>query len=210
MKLYLVRHGETLLNRDHLVQGQGDQSLTELGVRQAKAAAQALTQEGLCALYTSPLRRALETSTLIAAEVGLRAQVAPGLEELDTGEMDGLTPQEMRSRYPEFMAQWSKDAGIAHLPGGESLTQVQERAWEAIEAIAKQHPEGVVAAVSHNFTICTLVCKALDLPIAGFRRFRVDLGSISALEVTPERPRLVLLNSTFHLASVRASQEARE
>lgn len=210
MKLYLVRHGETLRNRNRLAQGQGDQSLTELGMRQARAAAQALAQVGLCALYTSPLPRAVQTSKLIGAEVGLRAQLAPGLEELDIGELDGLSPQEMRSRYPEFMAQWSRDAGVAHLPGGESLSRVQERAWEAVEAMARRHLDGVVAAVSHNFTICTLVCKALDLPIAAFRRFQVDLGSISALEVTPERPRLVLLNSTFHLADVGVSQAAPE
>ncbi|MBI4311048.1 MAG: histidine phosphatase family protein [Chloroflexi bacterium] len=211
MKLYLVRHGETQRNRERLVQGQGDQGLTELGMAQALAVARALAGEGVTALYHSPVKRALESAAAIGLELGLDLQAAPGLEEMDTGELDGLSSQEMRSRYPEFMALWAKDAGSARLPGGETLAVVQERAWKAVQAIAGKHPDGVVAVVSHNFTICTLVCKALDMPIAGFRQFRVDLGSISALEVTAERPRLALLNSTFHLAEVgaQAAQEGR-
>ncbi len=208
MKLYLVRHGETQRNREHLVQGQGVHGLTELGARQALAAAHALEKEGITALYASPLVRALETARLIGSNLGLHVQLAPGLEEMDTGELDGLTPAEMRSRYPEFMARWSRDAGSAHLPGGESLSIVLERAWRAVETIAKQHREGNVAAVSHNFTICTLVCKALDVPLSSFRRFRVDLGSISAIEFTGEQPRLVLLNSVSHVEGFEPQRSA--
>ncbi|MBI4338604.1 MAG: histidine phosphatase family protein [Chloroflexi bacterium] len=205
MKLYLVRHGETQYNRDHLVQGRSPTGLTELGVRQAMAAAEALAQEGIAALYSSPLNRAVETSTIIGGRLGLSVHLEEGLSEMDTGELDGLTSQEMRAQYPEFMAQWRQDAGAAHLPGGESLAEVQERAWKAVEDIVRRHPEENVVAVSHNFTLCALVCKALGLPLAGFHRLRVDLGSLSALDFSPQRDRLVLLNSTFHLAEVGAT-----
>lgn len=208
MKLYLVRHGETQRNREHLVQGQSSHNLTELGVRQALAAAKALGNEGITAIFASPLVRAVETARLIGGELGLHMELAPGLEEMDTGELDGLTPAEMRSRYPEFMSRWSRDAGSAQLPGGESLSIVQERAWRALEAIAKQHGDGTVVAVSHNFTICTLVCKTLDIPLSSFRRFRVDLGSISAIELTDEQARLVLLNSASHLARLEPQHGA--
>ncbi|MBI4200931.1 MAG: histidine phosphatase family protein [Chloroflexi bacterium] len=205
MRLYLVRHGETQRNRDRLVQGgSNSDGLTELGMLQAAAAARALAGLGITALFTSTVPRAVETCRLVGEALGIPPELAPGLEELDTGVLDGLTSQEMRTQYPDFMAQWDRDAGAARLPGGETMLEVQARAWSAIEDIVRRHPEGTAAVVSHNFTICTLVCKALDLPIAGFRRFRVDLGSISALELAPQRPRLLLLNSTFHLASLES------
>ena len=199
MKLYLVRHGETEHNRQRLVQGQSEQGLTKLGLKQATAAARTLDLNNIVALYSSPLKRAVETASVIQTHGNPSHCTVSNLSELDVGELDGLSSQEMRSQYPKFMAAWDRNSGEAQLPGGESLAQVQSRAWEWVIDVAGQHTDGQVVAVSHNFTISTLICQVLKLPISSFRQFRVDLGSISAIEVTKSQHRLLLLNSTFHL-----------
>ena len=195
-----MRHGETQRNREGRVLGRGNQKLTDLGKKQATAAAQALTREDITVLYSSPLKRAAETAETIGAKLGLPVQVAEELAEIDAGELDGLTSEEMRSRYPDFMALWDRDPGSAMMPGGESLAQVQERVWGVVQSLLREYPEGNIAAVSHNFPIQTLVCKVLGLPLAAFRHLRVDLGSLSTVELRQGRGRLVLLNDLCHLA----------
>jgi len=182
------------------VQGRGDQDLTEVGRHQAAAVARALPLQGISALYSSPLKRAAETAQIIGDRLGLQVEVAEELAEADTGELDGLTSGEMRAHYPEFMALWDRDPGSAVMPGGESLAQVQERVWRLVQSLPVQHPEADVVAVSHNFAIGTLVCKVLGLHLASFRHLRVDLGSVSAVEIREGRNRLVLLNDRCHLA----------
>ena len=199
MKLCLVRHGETDHNRRRLVQGQSQQCLTKLSLKQATAAARILNLDEIVALYSSPLKRAVETASAIQTNSTLAHSTVHNLSELNVGELDGLSSQEMRDQYPKFMAAWDRNSGEAQLPGGESLAQVQSRAWEWVIDVAEQHTDGQVVAVSHNFTISTLICQVLKLPISSFRQFRVDLGSISAIEVTKSQHRLLLLNSTFHL-----------
>ena len=199
MRLLLVRHGETERNREGRVLGHGAQSLTDEGRRPAVALARALSRESITTIYSSPLKRAVETAEVIGDKLGLPVQVAADLAEVDAGALDGLNSGEMRTGYPDFMALWDRDPGSAVMPGGESLAQVQQRAWRSVQSFLGEHPEANVVAVSHNFTIGTLVCKALGLPLASFRHVRVDLGSISVGELREGRSRLVLLTDRCHL-----------
>ncbi|MEE8442225.1 MAG: histidine phosphatase family protein [Dehalococcoidia bacterium] len=199
MRLLLVRHGETDRNREGRVLGQGNQTLTEKGRKQAAAVAGALTEEGITTIYSSPLKRAVETAEMISDKLGLPVQVVDDLAEVDAGALDGMTSKDMRARYPDFMALWDRDPGSAVMPGGESLAHAQQRAWRSAQSFLDEHPDGTVVAVSHNFTIGTLVCKALELPLASFRHVRIDLGSVSIVELREGRNRVVLLNDRCHL-----------
>ncbi|MBI4336213.1 MAG: histidine phosphatase family protein [Chloroflexi bacterium] len=203
MRLILVRHGETELNRQGRVQGQSREGLNPRGWLQAQAAARALEGVALDAVFTSPLPRALETARTIAQPHGLEVVVLDGLMEADVGEMDGLTGAEMRQRFPEFMANWGRDAGATPMPGGESLARVQSRAWEAVEGIRQAHQGDTVAAVSHNFTIHTLLSRALGMPLPSFRSFRMDLGAFAVLRLPREGPALLeAFNERCHLRSL--------
>ncbi|MFQ5861090.1 MAG: histidine phosphatase family protein, partial [Dehalococcoidia bacterium] len=133
MKLLLVRHGETDWNRQGKFQGHSDAGLTTLGTRQAQAVAQALGHYHPSALYSSPLLRAMQTAELIGRALGLEVTVLEGLKEADLGELEGLDSQTMRARYGQFYARWRQDPATATMPGGESLAQVQERAWGAVQ-----------------------------------------------------------------------------
>ncbi len=206
MRLILVRHGQTRHNADGVVQGRADIPLSDVGQRQAAALAAALADVPLGAVVSSPLRRAWDTATAIAAAHGLTVQAEPDLIEMDVGVMEGLSGAEMRSRYPEVLKRWLAPGGTAvPLPGGESLAAVQERAWRAVCRLRQRFPQDTVLAVTHNFVIAGLVCRAIGLSLDGFRGFRIEVASCTTLEVGPERCLLLHLNDTCHLRDLERS-----
>ena len=206
MKLILVRHGETDANKRGLIQGVSAAPLNELGLAQAEAAARAVEFEAPVALYASPLLRAAQTAAAIARRAGVEPVTESGLIEMDVGEFDGLTGRELRERFPDVMRRWDENAFDTALPGGESLSNVRDRAWRTIQNLAQRHESDTVVAVTHNFTIQMIVCATLDMPPNGFRRLKVDLGSITRMDVDPGRTALVSLNETMHLRHVRVGR----
>ena len=200
MNLILVRHGETEANRRGLIQGVSAAPLNARGLAQAEAAARAVEPEAPFALYASPLLRAAQTADAIARRAGVQPATDEGLIEMDVGEFEGLTGRELRESFPDVMRRWDEDAFHTTLPGGESLSDVQTRAWGALQALAERHEtDETVVAATHNFTIQMIVCAALDMPPNGFRRLKIDLGSISRLNADARGISLVSLNETLHL-----------
>ncbi len=194
-----MRHGETHLNRDGRIQGVNDTSLDELGRSQARAVAKALSRDLPFHLFASPIARARETAQIISQALGVPSNTIAEFREADAGELEGLTGAEMRERYPEFAERWAEDSGTAQMPGGESLAEVQDRAWRAVSRISQVHGEGTVVVVSHNFVIQTIVCKVLEAPLRNSRRIRQDLGSIARLDLSGSQWTVASLNETAHL-----------
>jgi len=200
VRLILVRHGETDSNKVGLALGQADVELNDHGRWQAQQLALSLQHDPIAAIYSSPLKRALATAEAIALPHALPVQVEEGLIEMDIGEMEGFTFQQLRQRYPHFLQIWvGGQAAYQRLPGGERLLDVQERAWPAIERIRERHNHQTVVAVTHNFVILVLLCRALGLELADFRRLRHDVAAKSVLEIVGDRVTVVGLNDTCHL-----------
>lgn len=200
MRLFLVRHGETESNRLGLALGQDDVPLNERGLWQVTRAGLALASEPLVAVYSSPLRRTLDTAKAIADPHGLAVEVEERFIEMDIGELDGLTFAEVRERYPDLMEEWVRGpSGSRPMPGGERLVDVQDRAWSAAQELAARHGEEAVAAVTHNFVILTLLVRALGMALDDFRRLRHAVGAVSVLDIAPQGVTVVRLNDTCHL-----------
>jgi len=203
MRLILVRHGETDWNKQHRIQGLGDLGLNKSGEKQAEALACALGHENLSAIYASPLKRAQETAQAIARFHELEVVTFDGLKELDTGDLDGLTLEEMKSRYGGFIGEWLADATEVRLPGGGSLTELQDQVWSVIEEIIDKHLEedesGAVVVVSHFFASLCIICRALGINLSDYRRLKVDVAAISTLEFNGKKTVLTCLNDTCHL-----------
>lgn len=200
MRLFLVRHGETESNRLGLALGRDDVPLNDRGLWQAERVGRALTRESITAVYSSPLRRALDTARAVAAPHGLEVRIEERLVEMDIGEADGLTFAEVRSRYPGLLEAWVSEKGPTQaMPGGERLLDVQERAWSALNDLAARHGEETAVAVTHNFVILSLLVRVLGIELAQFRRLRHSVGAVSVLDVGPKRIMLVRLNDTCHL-----------
>ena len=85
------------------------------------------------------------------------------------------------------------------MPGGESLETVQERGWSVVQRIRERYPDDTVVAVSHNFVIAGIVCRATGVPLSSFRRLRHGIASRTVIDVRPERCVVVHLNDTCHI-----------
>lgn len=200
MRLILARHGETAHNATGFVQGRADNPLNDLGRRQAAALAGALSGEALAAVIASPLSRAHETAGAIAARHQLDLIIESGLMEMDVGEMEGLNGAEMRERFPEFMRAWAGPEGPHRpMPGGESLAQVQERGWAVVERLCAAYADQTVVAVTHNFVLAGIVCRAIGVPLDAFRRFRHGVACRTVIDIAPDRTIIRRLNDACHL-----------
>ncbi len=195
MRLILVRHGETDHNRGNITLGRADVPLNVRGIAQARALAASFVRAP-AAIYSSPLARAKDTASTIGRATGIGITIDATLIEMNVGEMEHLSRTELRARYPDFLAAWISDAAPdARMPGGETLREVQARAWPAVERMRLAHPDGDVVAVSHNFVILTIICRAIGLPLAQFRQLRHEVGARSTIDLNAGGAILVELNA---------------
>jgi len=202
VRLLLIRHAETGHNRDSRVQGQADIPLSDLGRRQVTALGQHLSEQAISAVVSSPLIRARVTAEAVATRHGLDVQLEPDLMEMNVGDMEGLSTTEMRERFPDFLAEWVTERGPSlEMPGGESLEQVQQRAWRIVERLRAAYRDETIALVSHNFVLSCLITRALEMPLSDFRRFRLSVCGVTTLRFREDRTVLVQLNDTCHLTN---------
>jgi len=199
MRLILVRHGETLWNETKKFQGISDIELSSKGRRQAQSLAKSLRGETLAAIYTSPLIRARQTAEEIARYHDCPVSIDEGLKELNQGELEGLTVEELKQNYPQFLKRWIQEPESTRLPGGESLGSLQRRAWTAIERIIRQFPDGTVVVVAHSFVNQVILCRVLEAPLHCFRRFRQDAAGKNVMEFSERGAILRCFNDTCHL-----------
>ena len=201
MRLYLVRHGETEWNKLGKFQGSADVDLNERGISQAKESGLASKSWGHSAIYTSPLVRTYRVAEEIRKATGAPVTVRDGLMELRLGDLEGVTGPEMRAGWPEVYDAWRDNPEQVRMPGGESLAQLQQRAWQVILDIERDHQgEEAVVVVSHNFAIRSVVCALLGVPLANFHRMSLSLAALCTFESDERGRRLVTYNGTGHLS----------
>ncbi|MGE2730329.1 bifunctional RNase H/acid phosphatase [Mycolicibacterium vaccae] len=199
-RLLLLRHGQTELSVDRRYSGRGNPALTELGVRQADAAARYLAAAGgIEAVVASPLQRAYDTAAAVAKAIDLDVEVDEDLIETDFGAWEGLTFDEAARRDPELHRRWLRDTGVAP-PGGESFDDVAERIRGVQQRLLAGHARQTVLVVSHVTPIKTLLRMALDAGPTILYRMHLDLASLSIAEFFPDGLASVrLVNQTAYL-----------
>ena len=201
MKFFLVRHGETEWNKLGRFQGHQDISLNERGLAQAKETAKAAADWGHCAIYSSPLVRTVQVAEEIAKATPMPVTKQPGLEELSLGDLEGVTGQEMRDKWPEVFAVWRSNPEKITMPNGESLVQLRKRSWQAILDIEQKHSgDESVVVISHNFAIRSIVGELLGVPLEHFHRMSLTLASGCTFDSDDRSRRLTGYNSTSHLS----------
>ena len=206
MKLILVRHGETYWNDERRIQGgDSDIELNDTGLEQVRKLAAFLENEPITAILSSPLQRAISTAEVIASHHQLPVEIDQGLRELRVGELEGMSVSNLSTTFSQFLVQWWQDRGTMKLPNGESLVELQQRAWKVIERLLERHktsPEhskdATVVVVSHYFVTLVIILKALDLPLDFFTKFKLDLGGVSILEFRDYGARLLTFNDTSY------------
>ena len=193
MKLLLVRHGQTRFNLERRFLGRTDLELDDEGCKQALLLAQAYAGRGR--VYSSPLRRAWQTAEGLGSP-----KPVPGLMEMDMGELEGLSREEMEDRFPGLLATWFEDPTHFRPPGGETLAETQERGWQALqEILQEQGEEEVRVVVTHQLVLASILCRLSGVPLSKFRKFSHGNTGVTTIEVGPEGLRLCSLNDLAHL-----------
>ena len=206
MQIVLVRHGATDWNLEHRCQGSSDRELSAVGVRQAEEIAALLSGESLTAIYASDLKRARRTAEVIGQPHNLPVRIEESIRELDHGELEGLTFNEIKRNFGEFLTRWRSEPAELQVPGGERLTDVAERAWTGLQQIAERHTEDDnIVVVSHNFPIVGIVCRITGTHLNNYRNFHLDPCGISRLHCNSTgRWRVTHVNSQEYLPPAEA------
>lgn len=176
--------------------------MSEAGRKQADSLGLSLKNTRIDAVYSSPLKRALITAEIIAKYQGLEVKITPAFKEMEVGELEGLSLLELGSNFSQYLVDWRDGNGSSKLPGGESLVDLVNRVWPAIQNIVSHDKHDNVAIVSHYFVTVIIVCKALGLPLSHIQRIRVQPSSKTVLDFGGKHPVLVSLGDTCHLREV--------
>ncbi len=182
VQIVLVRHGATDWNLQGRCQGATDRELHVVGIRQAEEIAALLAHESIHAVYSSGLKRARQTASLISQPHNLPVIVEEDIRELDHGALEGLTFNEIKARYPDFLQRWRTEPAEIQIPGGERLADVADRAWNGLNRIVERHPSAEkLVIVSHNFPILGILCKVTGITLNQYRSFHLDPCGVTRL-----------------------------
>jgi broad specificity phosphatase PhoE len=151
-RLLLARHGETDWNTQGRWQGQEDVPLNSKGKEQALKLAARLKGESLAAVYSSALRRAIETAQEVALHHRINVCRDARLNEINLGSWEGLPYKEIAARYPDLLAAWNSDPQSVRPPGGESIAELEQRVLDATQEIALAFPGETVCLIGHKMT----------------------------------------------------------
>ena len=197
MQLILIRHGETLWNKEGRVQGTSDVELSDTGKKQAELLALSLKDHPLEAIHASPLKRACQTAEIINEFHHKDIQIHRGLMEMDQGDFEGVSFKNLMAREKDFLNKWIANPASVQMPKGESLTQLQERAWRAMERIINEEKTALV--VSHNFTIAAIICRIKNISLHDF--FSACVGNASKTIVSFQKDGIFIeaFNDRSHL-----------
>jgi broad specificity phosphatase PhoE len=203
-RLILVRHGQTDWNVRERYRGRLDVPLNPTGIHQAQLTARRIAESWkVTAVYSSPLRRALATAQAIAAAQSLSVTVVTDLADVNFGSWEGLSPDEVRARWPDLFAAWHSAPHTVRLPGGETLDEVRQRCHAALGRIASVHAEQTVVAVAHTDYNRVLVLTVLGLGSDRLWRLRQDNCAINEIEIDRGHCTLVSMNDTCHLHDMK-------
>lgn len=165
--LLIVRHGESLGNRDERFLGHTDLGLSELGLRQAEALAAALKDRHIDAVYSSDLSRARQTVTPAAVQHGLEVILTDSLREIFAGDWENQLFDDLFVYWPEERLLWKNDIGRACPPNGESVAALYERASAAFDAIAAKEEGRTVLIGTHATPVRAMTARLLGLGVLG-------------------------------------------
>jgi phosphoserine phosphatase len=198
MQLYVVRHGETAWNKEEVFRGRKDVPLNETGKKQAQLTGQYFLNKGIARIFSSPLRRAMETAEGISKATKIPIEVMEGLNDMNFGAWEGLSLREVDKLYPEELKIWQQSPHKFHARDGESIGDVRRRVTKGIQKILPDE-RGPILLVTHRVICKIIFLYALMLKSRHFWKIRSDPASVTLIEKIGDSVSLSFLNDTCHL-----------
>lgn len=204
--LVLVRHGQTAWNVERRFQGQLDVPLSDEGFRQAERVAGWLARlpARFAAIYSSDLRRAADTTQVIARELGIAPLYSEALRELQAGDWQGMVVADVEEKYPGQLRLWREDVLGFTIPGGEGIPALQRRVSDYVSELLRLHQGEAIVVVSHGAAISAYLAAANGWDLQetwDSRRARMSNTGVTMLAFPQNGGllRTLLSNSIAHL-----------
>lgn len=199
-KIYLVRHAEAMGNVEEFFQGQTDCELSEKGKKQLELLAERFRDIPIEAIYSSPLKRTIDTAEAINKYHNLTIIRDEGLIEINGGVWEGKPWADLPKLYPVEHDLWQNKMQDFYVADGERMTEVFERVKNAVDKIAAENDGRTIAVVSHGCALRNFLCYAMGKPISALK----DVGwsdntAVSLVEYENGVPKIIFKNSNDHL-----------
>ena len=201
LRLYLMRHGETVWNTERRYQGMTDIELSEEGHRQAACAAERFKNIKIDKIYCSPLKRAMATAKPIAEEKGLEINAEKDFREICFGEWEGKTIPELTETYGAPYINFIREPDKYGFPGEESIENVIQRIKPGVDRIL-ENDDGNVLIVSHGGIIRLMIMYIMGLDNSWFTKMWINNTAISIIEIKNDRRLMLTVNDSAHLSTI--------
>lgn len=200
LRIYFLRHGETVYSHQGGYCGVLNPNLTPEGQAMAQAFADAYRSHPWTAIYASPMQRTLETVKPLCDATGIALQVRDGLKEMNFGDWEGKSTEEVKTRYLDDYIRWMTEPAWNSPTGGETAVEVASRAMLVVAEIEDNHQDGHVLVVSHKSTIRIMLCNLLGIDQGRYRdRINALAASLSIVKFDVHGPMLEVLGDRSHL-----------
>jgi len=208
VKLFLIRHGQTNWNMEGRYQGNCDIELNSTGIKQAELASKYLSRVKFSKIYSSPLKRTMETANIVNRRTEVAIETYEDLKEVDFGKWEGLKFKEINKDYHEEYQQWLIDPYNNRPTGGESFKELTLRTTSVIDIIvAENTDESSVAIVTHGGVILSLLVHWLQIPLPRWKSIIQRQGAINIAVIDKGYPYISTINYTGHLSPVYDDSE---
>lgn len=195
MELIIIRHGQTDLNKDGMIQGsEVNAPLNKTGRAVAEAAAKNFDANGLAAVYVSPLKRAVQTAQIFT-KGQYQFHYDDRLKEMDYGSWDGHSVAEFKAKYPECFDPWGfiRDNYAQYATSGESFAELEQRCASFLADLTKKYDQEKILVVCHGATSRMLVAH-LFMGGDASRLHQMDNCGLTKIEFAGSRPELIYYN----------------
>ena len=191
-QLYFIRHGE-VEERYHRVFGGSriDMALSPLGLQHGQAVADWLQADKLDAVYASPMLRVKQTMAPLLTSRGIEPTIMQDLREVDFGDWTGFNWSEVKDRFGVSAFDWLEVLDKAGIPNGETAHDLLSRVKPCLDQILQENPHRSVAVFCHGGIIRVMLALLLELPLTRMAHFNIEYGSISVVEIQPEKKHAV-------------------
>jgi len=198
LRLYFMRHGETVWNTERRYQGMTDIELSAEGIRQAECVTERFKNIHIDKIYSSPLKRAMATARPIAENKGLEIIEEDAFREIYFGEWEGMTVPDLTEKYGDSYINFIKEPHNYGFPGEQSIDKVIERIKPSIDRII-DNEDGNVLIISHGGIIRLMIMYIMGLDNSWFTKMWINNTGISIIEIKKGRRLMLTVNDSAHL-----------
>jgi alpha-ribazole phosphatase/probable phosphoglycerate mutase len=193
--LWLLRHPEPGATARGRCYGSLDVTLSSVGIEQAHAVAKALSAQPLAAIYTSPRRRCAQAAAILARDRTCPVEIVEDLRELDFGEFEGRTYDEIAAQYPDLYRQWMERPTGTRFPGGECFGDMCVRVLESTSRLRTRHEGESIAIVAHGGVNRIVLADTLGMDMAHIFRIGQRYGALNLIQYFGNDPVVEMINS---------------